>query len=317
MVKIEKEENHEMIAWDLPPDLENIYGVVVHYCMSARRFDNKMICKGFKLEDEKGQLIIEKMIERGVIARQDDKGNYFISDTYNHSDYLLELERKEDEEKAKKKKEKENRIDLSKILFYLAIIALMVSLYFLVREPVSLIILLLFFMALGAYLDKLPKGIPPVIAIIICVSTLLLVNSIAPIFGDKYSDRIAIESTSQQASEDTNVAQNSVNASLDEPSSSTSQSAKTYTKEQLNDMVNSGNYPDQLSPTTTELGLSFTACKNSALDAYNQVIGEYPAKKVVDSSILFIVKLWTNDGAIVITCSEPDLKSTMTQSQYK
>ncbi|MBD2816567.1 hypothetical protein ID850_17875 [Xenorhabdus sp. Flor] len=82
-------------------------------------------------------------------------------------------------------------------------------------------------------------------------------------------------------------------------------------------MVNSGNYPDQLSPTTTELGLSFTACKNSALDAYNQVIGEYPAKKVVDSSILFIVKLWTNDGAIVITCSEPDLKSTMTQSQYK
>ncbi|QTL41612.1 hypothetical protein HGO23_04245 [Xenorhabdus budapestensis] len=82
-------------------------------------------------------------------------------------------------------------------------------------------------------------------------------------------------------------------------------------------MVNSGNYPEQLSPVTRNSGLSFTACKSSALDMYNQVIGEYPAKIVVDSSILFIVKLWTNDGAIVITCSEPDQKSTITQSQYK
>ncbi|WP_230580020.1 hypothetical protein [Xenorhabdus bovienii] len=317
MVSIGKETNHSILSRDLPPELENIYGVVVRFCMSARRFDKGMLCKGFKLEDEKGQLLIDKMIERGVIDRQDDKGDYFISDTYNHSDYLLEVERKEDEKKSKKKKEEENRINLSKSLFFIAIIVFIFSLFFLIREPMSLLIVLPLSIAVGAYSDKLPKGVPPVIVIAICISTLLLVNSMAPIFGNKYDEKIAIESTNKQISKDTNVAQNSVNASLDEPSSSYVHSAKTYTKEQLNDMVNSGNYPDQLSPVTKDSGLSFTACKNSALDAYNQVIGEYPAKKVVDSSILFIVKLWTNDGVIVISCSEPDQKSTITQSEYK
>ncbi|WP_340617465.1 hypothetical protein [Xenorhabdus entomophaga] len=318
MVSIKKETNHDIFVWDLPPELENIYGVVVHYCLSARRFDKGMICKGFKLEDEKGQLIIDKMIERGVIARQDDKGDYFISDIYNHSDYLLELERKEDEEKAKKKKEEENRIDLSKPLFFIAIIVFMVSLYFLIREPMSLLILLPFSIAVGAYSDRLPKGVPPVIVIVICISTLLLVNSMAPIFGDKYDDKIAIESTNHQVSEDTNAAQNSVNTSLDEPSSSTTQSAKTYTKEQLNDMVNSGNYPDQLSPVTQDISsMGFTDCKNSALGIYNQVSGEYPGKRVVDSSILFIIKIWTNDGVIMVSCSEPDQKRVITQSDYK
>ncbi|MBE8597927.1 hypothetical protein IQ209_15860 [Xenorhabdus sp. BG5] len=109
-----------------------------------------------------------------------------------------------------------------------------------------------------------------------------------------------------------------VNTSLDEPSSSATQPAKTYTKEQLNDMVNSDNYPDQLSPITQDSSsMSFTDCKNSALEIYNQVIGEYPGKRVVDSSILFIVKVWTNDGVIMVSCSEPDQKRVITQSSYK
>ena len=92
----------------------------------------------------------------------------------------------------------------------------------------------------------------------------------------------------------------------------------TYTKEQLNDMARKGQYPEQESPVTKGVeSVDFAKCKNDAGDIYSQVSGNYPAKELVNSGILYVVKIWTNDGAIMISCSEPDGKKVITQSSYK
>lgn len=92
----------------------------------------------------------------------------------------------------------------------------------------------------------------------------------------------------------------------------------TYTKEQLNSMDDSGQYPEQESPVTKSVEyVDFDTCKDNARGVYNQVVGNYPAKEVVDSGVLYVVKVWTNDGAILVSCSEPDGKKVVTQSAYK
>jgi len=94
--------------------------------------------------------------------------------------------------------------------------------------------------------------------------------------------------------------------------------ATTYTKEQLNDMDQSGQYPEQESPVTKGIeSVDFDKCKSDTGSIYNQVLGNYPAKEVVDSDVLYVVKIWTNDGAILVSCSEPDRKKVITQSSYK
>lgn len=92
----------------------------------------------------------------------------------------------------------------------------------------------------------------------------------------------------------------------------------SYTKEQLNAMDASGRYPEQESPITKSVEVvDFERCKQGAYSIYSQVSGSYPAKEIVNTKVLYIVKLWTNDGAIMVSCSEPDGKKTVTQSSYK
>ncbi|EAQ7525832.1 hypothetical protein D3K81_07955 [Salmonella enterica] len=94
--------------------------------------------------------------------------------------------------------------------------------------------------------------------------------------------------------------------------------ASTYTKEQLNDMAAAGKYPEQESPVTKSIeAVSFSECKSSTLNVLNQVSGNYPAKEVVNTGVLYVVKIWTNDGVIMVSCSEPDNKKVVTQSSYK
>lgn len=94
--------------------------------------------------------------------------------------------------------------------------------------------------------------------------------------------------------------------------------ATTYTKEQLNNMDATGQYPEQESPVTKSVeNVSFDECKGSARNIMNQIAGNYPAKEVVDTGVLYIVKIWTNDGVIMVSCSGPDNKKVITQSGYK
>ncbi|MBK8163757.1 MAG: hypothetical protein IPK65_11645 [Gammaproteobacteria bacterium] len=83
-------------------------------------------------------------------------------------------------------------------------------------------------------------------------------------------------------------------------------------------MVKSGNYPPQGKVTDTETqAMSFRACT----EQINQIIGsitpEYPVEIIVDTQIMKMIKAWTNDGAITLTCSGPDEKFTFTTAPYK
>ena len=76
-------------------------------------------------------------------------------------------------------------------------------------------------------------------------------------------------------------------------------------------MAASGQYPEQESPVTKSVQVvDFDHCKQ---DAYNS----YPANVIVDTNVLYIVKFWTNDGTVMISCSEPDGKKVVTSSAYK
>lgn len=92
----------------------------------------------------------------------------------------------------------------------------------------------------------------------------------------------------------------------------------TYTKDQLNRMVDSGQFPEQ-SPVTTNSSrdMSFAGCKVAIEAIMSQIRAEYPVRTVVDTALMYTVKAWTNDGAITATCSEPDQKMVLTQAPYK
>ena len=93
---------------------------------------------------------------------------------------------------------------------------------------------------------------------------------------------------------------------------------ETYTPQQLNRMVNSGQYPDQGRITNTQTtSVSFSACKVTVENVMSQLRGSYPVKIIVNTSILRIVKAWTNDGVITATCSQADRKMVITQASYR
>ncbi|MDY3694714.1 MAG: hypothetical protein SO066_08610 [Proteus mirabilis] len=94
--------------------------------------------------------------------------------------------------------------------------------------------------------------------------------------------------------------------------------AATYTKEQLNSMVKAGNYPEQGETRVVDAKLmAFDDCKNVASSMFSAISDHYPVRTVVDSSLLYIGKAWTNDGVVMVTCSEPDKKMIVSQSPYE
>ena len=97
----------------------------------------------------------------------------------------------------------------------------------------------------------------------------------------------------------------------------TAYAQKTYTPSQLNRMVNGGQYPDQGPVSTQTKAMSFSACKLTAESIMSQIRGSYPVRTIVDTGILYTVKAWANDGAITVSCSEPDRKMVLTQASYR
>jgi hypothetical protein len=94
--------------------------------------------------------------------------------------------------------------------------------------------------------------------------------------------------------------------------------AATYTKEQLNSMVGAGNYPEQGETRVVDSKpMVFEDCKNAASNMFSAISAHYPVRTAVDSSLLYIGKAWTNDGVVMVTCSEPDKKMIVSQSSYK
>ena len=93
--------------------------------------------------------------------------------------------------------------------------------------------------------------------------------------------------------------------------------AKEYTKEQLVRMANNGDYPDQGPPETlANKPISFAACVES-VRAISSSLGGYPYNIVLNTVDVYMVKMWTNDAALVATCSRPDGNMVITKSAYR
>jgi hypothetical protein len=92
--------------------------------------------------------------------------------------------------------------------------------------------------------------------------------------------------------------------------------AKTYTPQQLRKMVESGNLPKQGSPTTQTQSIPFPSCVAKVSDVIESVKAQYPTKIIVQTKVLHMAKVWTNDGAMTLSCSQPDGKLVITNAKY-
>lgn len=93
--------------------------------------------------------------------------------------------------------------------------------------------------------------------------------------------------------------------------------AKSYTPSQLRAMVAAGRYPKEKDPTSSSKPMEFESCRGFVRMMLNQVQPDYPVATIVDTSIVFTQKAWTNDGAVMLTCSSPDRKLITTNSPYR
>jgi hypothetical protein len=70
---------------------------------------------------------------------------------------------------------------------------------------------------------------------------------------------------------------------------------KTYTPAQLRSMVQSGNYPKQGSVATQTKEMDYTSCIVSLESVVSSVKPEYPTITVVNTNLMRVEKVWTND----------------------
>ena len=95
------------------------------------------------------------------------------------------------------------------------------------------------------------------------------------------------------------------------------QSTYTYTPNQLRSMVQSGNYPRQGSPETKSESLGYSACVTRVEGIVASVRPNYPTATVVNTRIMRIEKVWTNDAAMTLTCSATDGRLVITSAPYQ
>jgi hypothetical protein len=91
-----------------------------------------------------------------------------------------------------------------------------------------------------------------------------------------------------------------------------------YTPRQLNSMVDSGQYPNQGAVVDNQTkNMTFCSCKVAVDNVMSTLRGVYPVKTIVDTTVFYSIKAWTNDGAVTASCSKPDSKMVMTRALYK
>ncbi len=92
--------------------------------------------------------------------------------------------------------------------------------------------------------------------------------------------------------------------------------SKIYTPEQLNSMVNSGNYPSQDLVKSQTKTASFAECRLSVESVLSAIRDNYPTKILIDTAVLYTEKAWTNNAAMTVSCSKLDNKMVITQANY-
>ncbi len=95
-------------------------------------------------------------------------------------------------------------------------------------------------------------------------------------------------------------------------------SGKTYTAEELKAMIARGQYPKQGSAQTITKKATFLVCKKAADSMFFQVrTAGYPAEVIVNTKILYMVKFWTEDGVVTISCTPLENKMVITRAPYE
>ncbi len=92
----------------------------------------------------------------------------------------------------------------------------------------------------------------------------------------------------------------------------------TYTKENLSTMYAKGKLP-KVGPavTTDETLMDFNDCRTKGNETYTSSVGNYPAKIIIDSGVLYTLKIWKENALVVINCSRTEGKRTITQADYQ
>ena len=90
---------------------------------------------------------------------------------------------------------------------------------------------------------------------------------------------------------------------------------KSYTKKELQNMTAAGRYPAQGTVSTESKQASFATC-STTIDSITSSLSGYPTETIVNTTNMRMVKMWTNDGAVTVSCSGPDSKMVITKAPY-
>lgn len=197
--------NVKPLSEDTINKIEEIYNDAVILCLSLKKFNKDMLCKVYKLDSETCDELIKTLIINKVADYKDDSNELEINKNYNHSDYLLERELIEDAKnniiEHKKNTELKVKNNINIIFGVIAIIVFCTSVYFGFREPMSLLIVIPLCLLAVSLTEKI--GVIPVllIVIVVCFSSLFWVNSMTPIWGDRYDEKLKYEELKEKADE--------------------------------------------------------------------------------------------------------------------
>ena len=79
--------------------------------------------------------------------------------------------------------------------------------------------------------------------------------------------------------------------------------ATEYTPEQLREMVAAGSLPPQGDAQQETRAVPFPECKAVVRSLVSDVQPQYPVRTLADGPKMLSVQLWTNDAAVVMSCS--------------
>ena len=92
----------------------------------------------------------------------------------------------------------------------------------------------------------------------------------------------------------------------------------TYAQDALKAMYAKGKLPKTgQAVTSEETVMDFNECRDKGNETYMAVADHFPAKIVVDSGVLYILKIWQSDALVIVNCSRTDGKRSVSRAAYQ
>lgn len=91
---------------------------------------------------------------------------------------------------------------------------------------------------------------------------------------------------------------------------------KTYVASELFRFYREKNFPAVGTAKTVNTPMIFSKCKTTVKSILTSFDGALPTEVIVQTKILYLAKVWTNDGEMLFSCSKPDKQMTVVSSNY-